>query len=77
MASRKAAGRNHTTITIPKLLYNRLESMIQGTGFVSVSSYVTFVMRELVADKLVKAGSARRSEEEYRVKKRLRSLGYI
>jgi metal-responsive CopG/Arc/MetJ family transcriptional regulator len=41
--------RKRTTVTIPTALYRQLEEMIRGTGFTSVSEYVTYVLREVVA----------------------------
>ncbi len=70
--------RNYTTITIPKVLYEKLKGGIEGTGFSSVSDYVTYVMREITAsmeeEKKKKPFS---KEDEERVKKRLKALGYI
>ncbi len=70
---------NITTISIPKTLADKLKERIKGTGFNSVSSYVTYVLRQLVSgiemDKEKKEAFS--EEDEERVKKRLRGLGYI
>lgn len=68
--------RKHTTITIPKLLYKKLEEKIKNTGFASVSGYVTYVMREIVSSEH-ETEEAFTKEDEERVKERLRALGYI
>jgi len=75
--SKTPSARKHTTITIPRKLYEKLETMIEDTGFASVSSYVTFVMREIVASQLSEKEEPFTREDEERVKKRLRALGYI
>jgi len=36
-------------VSIPTTLYRRIKRMIDGTGFTSVSSFVTYVLREVVA----------------------------
>jgi len=68
--------RKHTTITIPKPLYEKIKDLIKDTGFASVSSYVTYVMREIVSSG-TKREEAFTKEDEERVRERLRALGYI
>ena len=58
------------TIKIPRELYEKLQGMIEGTGFSSVTEFIVFVMRSL-------ASSGKIKEEEEEVKKRLRALGYL
>ena len=41
--------RKHTTVSIPKPLFDKIKKRIRGTGFASVSEYVTFVLREVIA----------------------------
>jgi metal-responsive CopG/Arc/MetJ family transcriptional regulator len=42
-------SRKYTTISIPTTLYERIKTIMEGTGFKSVSDYVTYVLREVVA----------------------------
>jgi metal-responsive CopG/Arc/MetJ family transcriptional regulator len=37
------------TIKIPRELYHRLSKMIEGTGFSSVTEFITFVLRNLAS----------------------------
>lgn len=70
--------RKHTTITIPKPLYEKIKERIKKTGFTSVSDYVTYVLREVVSsleEEQKKEVFTR--EEEKKVKERLRALGYL
>ena len=70
--------KKYTTISIPTPLANRIKKQIEGTGFNSLSSYVTFVLRQI-------ASSTERDErergftkeEENKIKERLRNLGYL
>lgn len=68
----------YTTVSIPITLYNRIKRLIEGTGFTSVSQYVTYVLREVVA-----AHEEARYEEPFseedkrRILEKLKSLGYI
>lgn len=53
------------TIKIPRPLYNRLQKIVDETGFDSVTDLVTFCMRDVVA-----------SKDEEGARKRLHALGY-
>ena len=65
-----------TTISIPTPLFKKIKERIKGTGFTSVSSYVTYVLREIVAEKEEEQEPFTKEDEE-RIKARLRALGYI
>ena len=65
-----------TTVSIPTPLFRKVEERIKGTGFTSVSSYVTYVLREIVAEEEDQTEPFTKEDEE-RVKERLRALGYI
>ena len=68
-----------TTISIPTALAEKIKKKIEGTGFHSLSSYVTYVLRELLAsmEEEEEAGEALTKEEEKKIKERLRALGYL
>ena len=69
-----------TTVSIPKPLANRIKKQIEGTGFYSVSSYVTFVLRQLL---MVSEGNEKPKHEvfdkklESQVRENLKKLGYL
>ncbi|MDH5690007.1 MAG: ribbon-helix-helix domain-containing protein [Candidatus Bathyarchaeota archaeon] len=65
-----------TTVSIPTPLFKKIEERIKDTGFTSVSSYVTYVLREIVAEEEEPEEPFTKEDEE-RVKARLRALGYI
>jgi len=69
-------GKKFTTVSIPTPLFKKIEERIKGTGFTSVSSYVTYVLREVVSEEGNEAEPFTK-EDEKRVKERLRALGYI
>lgn len=56
------------TLKIPKPLYERLQVLIQDTGFRSPTEFVLFVLRDL---------SGADTQEIDKVHERLRSLGYL
>ena len=74
---KKPTRKKFTTVSIPTPLFEKVEERIKGTGFTSVSSYVTYVLREIVAEEEEEPEEAFTKEDEERVKARLRALGYI
>ena len=71
------------TLKIPRLLYNRLSEIVEGSGFNSVTDFVVYVLRDLVS---TRSGSREASdltdnrlspEEIEAIRKRLKSLGYL
>jgi Arc/MetJ-type ribon-helix-helix transcriptional regulator len=65
-----------TTVSIPTPLFKKVEERIKDTGFTSVSSYVTYVLREIVSEEEEEVEPFSKEDEE-RVKERLRALGYL
>ncbi len=65
-----------TTVSIPSPLFKKVEERIKGTGFTSVSSYVAYVLREIIAEEEEEEEPFSEEDKE-RVKERLRALGYI
>jgi len=72
----KEEKKKFTTVSIPAPLFKKVEERIKGTGFTSVSSYVTYVLREIIAEKEEEEEPFSEEDKE-RVKERLRALGYI
>ena len=66
----------YTTVSIPKILADKIKKKIEKTGFSSVSDYVTYVLREIISNVEEKKEAFSREDEE-KVKKRLKSLGYL
>jgi len=67
---------NITTVSIPKPLADKLKELCEGTGFTSLSSFVVYVLRQIVSEKGAKEKGFSKKDEEM-VKQRLRSLGYM
>jgi len=70
---------DYTTVSIPKPLAEKIKERMKGTGFSSVSSYVTYVLRQVISsiEEEERSKQAFTKEEEEKVKQRLRDLGYI
>ena len=74
----------YTTVSIPKTLVEKVKNRMKGTGFPSVSSYVTYVLRQVISgieiDEKKKGNEEKEAfskEDEEKVKERLRGLGYL
>lgn len=66
-----------TTISIPTPLAEKIKKRIKGTGFTSLSSYVTYVLREVISSIEEEGEEVFTKEDEEKVKERLRALGYL
>lgn len=73
---KKGEEKKFTTVSIPTPLFQKVTERITGTGFTSVSSYVTYVLREVVAEEPEEEQPFSEKDEE-RIKNRLRALGYL
>ena len=65
-----------TDVSIPTSLYKKIEEKIKGSEITSASSYVAKVLRESLSKEEV-TQEALTKEDEEKVKKRLKALGYI
>lgn len=75
--SEEKNGKKFTTISIPTPLAEKIKKRIVGTGFTSLSSYVTYVLREVISGMEEDNEEVFSKEDEQRVKNRLRALGYL
>ena len=69
----------YTTVSIPVELYEKIKQRIKETEFSSVSDYVTYVLKEVLAslEEEEEEVEVFTEEEEEKVKERLRALGYL
>ncbi|HIE53693.1 MAG TPA: hypothetical protein EYP90_00680 [Chromatiaceae bacterium] len=68
----------YTTVSIPVTLYNRIKELIKDTGFTSVSQYVTYILREVVAaHEEAKYKEVFSEEDRRKIIEKLKRLGYI
>lgn len=68
----------YTTVSIPVTLYNKIKKIIEGTGFTSVSQFVVYVLREVVAEHENAEHEEPFSEEDReKIIEKLKRLGYI
>ncbi len=70
--------KKYTTVSIPIPLAKKIKKRMEGTGFTSISSYVTYVLRQVISsieEEEQQEGFSK--EDEEKVKERLRALGYL
>jgi Arc/MetJ-type ribon-helix-helix transcriptional regulator len=70
-------GRDKVTIKIPRELYRRLQAMVKGTGFGSVTEFIVYVMRDLAAGGKLEQPEGLTPREVDLIRKRLKALGYL
>ena len=67
-----------TTVSIPTVLAEKIKKRCEGTGFNSISSYVTYVLRQVISStETEKKKEAFTEADEKKIKDRLRGLGYL
>ncbi len=64
----------YTSVSIPRPLYEKTKKLIENSGFTSVSDFVTFILREILADIEL---NKKDITDKRTVIERLRALGYI
>jgi len=75
---KKVEKGKYTTVSIPTPLAEKIKKRIEGTGFNSISGYVTYVLRELLASmEEEEQEEVFSKEDEEKIKERLRALGYL
>ncbi len=68
---------DRVTLKIPRPLYEKLKTVIEGSGFRSVNEFVVYVLRDLVALKQGEAEKDLSKDEIEAIKQRLKNLGYF
>ena len=72
------------TVKIPRPLYERIQQVINDSGFSSPTDFIVFVLRDLVGDRALErtepdAGVSGPStnEEVAEIRRKLHNLGYL
>ncbi len=63
----------YTTVSIPDPLNQKIKKFIKNTGFQSTSSFVIYILREVLSDKTEESPVL----DKEKIKERLRALGYM
>jgi len=68
-------ARDRVTLKIPRPLYEKIKTIIEGSGFSSVNEFVVYVLRDLIS--VSKDKQELSSDEIEAIRQRLKSLGYF
>lgn len=68
--------KDKVTLKIPRPLYERLKTVIKGSGFSSVNEFVVYILRDLMSAKSMDKEELSADEIEA-IRKRLKNLGYF
>ncbi len=75
--AKKTKSADKVTIKIPRPLYEKIGQAIDGAGYNSVTDFVVYVMRDLVASSEMAGKGGPDASDIETVKKKLESLGYL
>jgi len=70
---------NKVTIKIPRPLYDKIQQLIEGSGFNSATDFIVFVLRDLMSESEATSSESDEfsPEELAALKKKLKNLGYL
>ena len=74
MKVKRSKKQKFTSISIPLPLFKKTEKHIHDTGFQSVSSYISFLLRVILSES---EADDKRYYEAKLIKKKLKQLGYV
>jgi len=69
-------SKEKVSVELPVEIIEKIKKRIEGTGFDSVSSYVAYVLDEILSESEDEDEDFTEEDEE-KVKERLRALGYL
>ncbi len=72
----KQMERDKVTLKIPRPLYDKIKTVIEGSGFSSVNEFVVYVLRDLISKKSMD-NKELSAEEIEAIRQRLKNLGYF
>lgn len=71
------SAQERVTIKIPKPLYHRISDIIKETGFNSVTDFIVYVLRDIIAMRADDSSKNLNQTEIESIRQRLKSLGYL
>ena len=73
----KKMKNNKVTIKIPRPLYNKIQQLVEDSGFNSATDFIVFVLRDVLSEAGKEHHEAFSPEELTDLKQKLRNLGYL
>jgi len=68
--------KDKVTIKIPRPLYEKIQKIIEGSGFSSVNEFIVFVLRDLMSMELEEKKELSKEDTEA-IRQKLKNLGYF
>lgn len=68
---------DRVSIKIPRPLYNRLQQVVEGSGFSSPTDFIVYVLRDLVGSMERGDDGQLHPDELLEIRKKLNNLGYL
>ncbi len=71
---------NEVDISLPKEVAEKLKQRVESSGFSSLSSYVTYILRQVISNIEVEDREKDKKaseEDEEKVKDKLKKMGYL
>ena len=65
------------TIKIPRPLYNKVQQLIDESGFNSPTDFIVYVLRDVLSERVGDHAEHFTAEELATIKDKLRRLGYL
>jgi len=70
------------TIKIPRKLYEKIQIIVEDSGFSSPTEFIVYILRDLIGEQLAekekeKQSSELTTDEINAIKQRLKNLGYL
>lgn len=65
------------TIKIPRPLYNKVQQLIDESGFNSPTDFIVYVLRDVLSERGVGENDRLTPDELAAIKQKLRRLGYL
>ncbi len=69
-------AQDKVTLKIPRPIYDKLKTVIEGSGFGSVNEFVVYVLRDLISSGLDESADLTKKEVDA-IRQRLKNLGYL
>jgi hypothetical protein len=69
-------AQDKVTLKIPRPIYDKLKTVIEGSGFGSVNEFVVYVLRDLISAGLDESADLTKKEVDA-IRQRLKNLGYL
>lgn len=66
-----------TSVSIPIKLFDYVKEQIKGTGFTSASSYVAYILRQVIIESEETGEMPFTRDDAEKIRKRLKALGYL